>query len=153
MYPPNLSLAGQPGGRIEVDLVVANVGNVGCELRELYVFGLFETQGVESAIGRSLRAELAENERRADRLVDELAASHGGLVRVSVLQGAGELAPQEVRDLRVAFHLPNELKTRRAYSGTIPIHNLRYYVRIEVAEAPAERSAKNSSPGGESKRR
>jgi hypothetical protein len=42
----------------------------------------------------------------------------------------------------VSFHLPDDLKAGRTYSGTWPLHDLHYFVRLIIAEA------KQPSSGG-----
>ncbi|MBI2369582.1 MAG: hypothetical protein HYV08_04975 [Deltaproteobacteria bacterium] len=132
LFPDALSLAAPPGAVVHVDLSVVNAGNVVCEIRRAYAFGVSVMGGVEEAVGQALRAQLAQGERRIDRFAEELANAHGGLVRVSVREGAGPLRPGESRELRVALHLPDRLQAGHTYTGTWPLHDLNCYVRVDA---------------------
>lgn len=132
LSPPQLLLQAEPGVELEAHLSLLNVGNVPCDVGRSQTFGLFDVHGAERSIGAALRNRSAKGERRLDRFAEELATSHGGLVRVAVREGSGTLPPGELRELKLTLRLPDGLEPGRTYSGTWPLHNLRYYVRIEV---------------------
>jgi hypothetical protein len=146
MHPKRARLAVQPGGDTGFEVTVANVGNVTVELPRVAAFGVYEVGGLDRAIGQAFRAELGPEERRADRLVDELRAGHGGLVRVAVERGSGPLAPGEVRELGVRLELPKgDLVPGRSYSGVWSIANVNYWVGLDVAgKANGSGSARRS---------
>jgi hypothetical protein len=134
LIPDQLTLRGAPGDRLQADLTIANAGNVGVEIRRAHGIGVFAEEGLERSLHRVYTDERPEGVRRIDYLADLLAEEHGGIVRVGVEEGAGDLAPGETRELKVSFHLPSDLKPGRTYSGTWPLHDLRYYVRLHVSE-------------------
>ena len=141
LYPVRLVLTAEPGASVDLTLTIVNEGNVAAEIRGAYVIGLYDVGGVERAVGKTFVAELSEGERRVDRFVDELAGGHGGLVRVRIGAGSGDLAPGEVRELGVQLAIPDRLEPGRTYWGTWALHNLRYYVRITGAERRKRKEA------------
>ena len=141
IVPDQLTLSASPGEHVAVALTLANAGNVAVEIRRAYAFGIFAAGGLERALHRAYTAKRPEGERRVDFLFDKLAEEHGGVVRVAIEEGSGELKAGETRDVRVSFHVPPELQRGRTYTGTLPLHDLRYYVRLIVSdgkEPPAE---------------
>jgi hypothetical protein len=134
IVPDQLTLSGAPGDHLAADVSIANAGNVAVELRKAYAFGIFAAGGLERALHRTYTEKRAEGERRVDFLFDKLAEEHGGVVRVAVEKGAGDLEPGETREVRLNFHLPSTLQGGRTYTGTLAIHDLRYYVRLFVKE-------------------
>jgi hypothetical protein len=137
VVPDQLTLHASPGEHVGAELTIANAGNVGVEIRGAYAFGIFAAGGLERALHRAYTGKRAEGERRIDFLFDQLADEHGGVVRVAVEEGSGALAPGETRDVRVSFHVPSDLHTGRTYTGTLPLHDLRYYVRLIVSDGKA----------------
>lgn len=133
MWPPRQVLRGRAGERVGASIIVANLGNTDCLLRAVDALGLYDTAGAERAVGRTFRTTRGEGSRILERLAEELAEGYGGLARVTVDAGAGELAPGEVRELVVAFHLPDELCPGRVYEGAWALPEVNHMVRVEVA--------------------
>jgi hypothetical protein len=132
LSPRQLILNAKAGEKMHADLILANSGNVACDIGKTYVFGLYDIHGAESGIGAAFRQTESTGERRADRLLDALAEGHGGMVRVQVEEGTGSIAPGDVRPLRLNLHFPSGLKSGHTYTGTLPIENLRYYVKVRA---------------------
>ena len=114
-------------------ILVANLGNTDCVVREVNAVGLFDVEGAERAIGRTFRSSEEEG-RILERLAEELAGGYGGLARVTVGAGAGDLGPGESRELAVTFDLPDGLRPGRAYEGAWALADVNYMVRVEVPE-------------------
>jgi hypothetical protein len=134
LAPAQLNLEIQGGGQAEAHVTALNDGNVPVDIPSALAFGLFDVVGAE----RGIRAAFGTTEQGNDRvaaLADELAASHGGLTRVQVADGAGELGPGEVRALLLRFRLSESVEPSRTYSGTLALYTLRYYVRVAVLPA------------------
>jgi hypothetical protein len=127
-FPERLILSAAAGEHVPVSLTLLNLGNVSVELRGAYAFGLFDVGGVERAIARMVGAH--EGARRIDVFTDAVAEEHGGMVRIKVESGEGELPPGESRELRLSLHVPPGLREGHSYWGTWPLYNVRYYVRI-----------------------
>lgn len=120
------------GARITEELVLVNRGNVTIEIPKEDRFCVFDESGVARAIYRGLVEEDGDGEQRIDRVMDELAKSHGGLVRVTVSEGWGALAPEEVRTLKVEFHFSGRLIANRTYRGTWSVSEASLDVKVEV---------------------
>lgn len=141
VVPDQLTLEATPGEHVAVPLTIVNAGNVVVEIRRAYAFGIFAVGGLERALHRAYTAKRPEGERRVDFLFDQLAEEHGGVVRVAVEEGGGELKPGEAREVRANFHVPSDLHRGRTYTGTLPLYDVRYYVRLIVPdgkEPPAD---------------
>ncbi len=133
IVPGQLTLEVAPGENVPVDVQISNLGNVAVELRKAYALGSFAVGGLERSLHRAYTEKRAEGESRIDFLAERMAEEYGGITRVAVEEGAGEIEPGETRDVRFNFHVPSDLKSGRTYSGTLPIHDLRYYVRLVVS--------------------
>ncbi|MBV8200758.1 MAG: hypothetical protein JOZ15_09055 [Acidobacteria bacterium] len=143
LVPPRLTLQAAPGDRVASDLTLLNVGNVGATIRKAYAFGLFAVGGAERAIRSGFAGDLGEGQRRIDRIADAAADEHGGMVRVKVREGAGDVAPGGTRQLSIELAIPERLRADSTYWGTWALFNLRYYVRITTA---AGASSKGERP-------
>jgi hypothetical protein len=139
LYPSKLVLVSQPGAMATVELTLVNLGNVPCEVRRAHGLGLFARGGLEQAIGAMVTAKLASGLARVERLVEQVAEAHAGLVRLRVEEGAGTIAPGESRQLRVGMHMPENLRPGTTYTGTWALHNLRYLVEVTAAQKPRSR--------------
>jgi hypothetical protein len=140
--PPALTVTAPAGGEATCEFVLGNDGNVPFEVRRTYAFNLLQRDAIEEAIHAALRAETPKGESRLDRFADELADRHGGLVRVAIVEGAGELAAGEARLLRAVLHLPDDLKPGSTYTSTWPLGNLNVSVEIEIEPAAPSRRKK-----------
>ncbi|MCI0390638.1 MAG: hypothetical protein MOB07_17975 [Acidobacteria bacterium] len=143
LSPRHLSLQVAPGAEIYADLTVANIGNVTVDLPQAHIFGLFDVKGLDRAVGAALLESTEKGRGRIDRLADEVADNHGGTARVRVQEGAGALAPGEMRHLRALFSFSNRLKTARRYYGIWSLLNLEYRIEIQITgESPTKKEAK-----------
>jgi hypothetical protein len=124
-----VTVTADPGGDGETELEVGNAGNVPFEVPAVYAFGLFESDGIDRSIGKALRAD-ARGLERGDVLADELAASHGGLVRVRVHEGSGTLTPGEARTLRVSMRPDEGISPRCTYIGYWRVHEPTCVVKV-----------------------
>ena len=143
VVPDQLTLKAAPGEHVAAALTLVNAGNVEVEIRKAYAFGIFAAGGLERALHRAYVEKRPEGERRVDFLFERLAEEHGGLVRVAIEEGSGELAPGEARPVRASFHVPKELTRGRTYTGTLPLYDVRYYVRLVV---PAGKESPPAEP-------
>ena len=120
-------------------ILVANLGNADCVIPEVNAVGLFDVEGAERAIGRTFRSADAEGGRILERLAEELEHGYGGLARLTVDAGAGELGPGAAQELALTFHLPDGLRPGRVYEGAWALPAVNYMVRVEVAEGKPTR--------------
>lgn len=120
------------GARITADLALLNRGNVEVAVPREDTFCVFADDGIARAMYRGLVEEDGDGKQRLDRIMDELAKAHGGLVRVMVTEGSGPLAPEEVRDLTVELHFSHRLVDGHTYRGTWSVSEASLEVEIEV---------------------
>jgi hypothetical protein len=136
--PRQLLLRVASGAEATADLVLINSGNVPCEITKAHAFGIFDIDGAERAIGAALGSSTEKGQGRLNRLLDEAADNHGGLVRVNVREGVGSIAPGELRNLRATLRFSDRLKAGHTYWGTWPLLNLRYYVQIYITNSKSD---------------
>ncbi len=136
--PVGLILRGTPGSAITGSFTLFNTGNVAFGVRRMYAFGAFDVDGLDNAFGQTFRARLQPGERRVDRFAEALAEGHGGLVRVKIVKGGGEVPPNSIRELEGSFRLPDRMRPGRTYAGTMPLDYARYGVRIETTGSGRE---------------
>lgn len=132
--PKQSLLAVEPGSRVEFDVVVSNEGNVDVQVPKSEAFDLHDPVGQDRALGLTLRADLAEDERRVDRWFEELRRMHGGEARVTVMEGGGTLQPGDSRRIRCRLEVPMTMEPGRAYSGSWPIGSTSHIVAVEIAK-------------------
>ena len=130
IYPKRTSMRAHPGEKASLDLTLVNGGNISCEVPKTSAFGLFEKHGLDRAIGYAFRAELETGERRIDRILEKAREGYGGVVKLQIQKGAGELKPGDVRDLHGVLHIPAQVRPGRFYSGTWSLYNLNYLIEI-----------------------
>jgi hypothetical protein len=139
LSPRGLILSGQAGERVAATVLVANLGNARCAIREVNAVGLFDVEGAERAVGRTFRRKDGDGGRIIERLAEELEEGYGGLARLTVAEGAGDLVPGEARELALTLQLPDELHPGRVYEGAWTLPEVNYMVRVEVAEGKPTR--------------
>lgn len=136
---PTIIHKGLPGARMSTELTLLNRGNVNVTIPDQDTFCVFDDGGVTSALYCGLVEEDSVGMQRIDRIMDELAKAHGGLVRVTVTKGSGRLAPEEVRELKVELHFSRRLNGGHTYRGTWSLSGASLEVEIEVSKSPAAR--------------
>jgi hypothetical protein len=136
--PPSVSFRGAPGARLEAEITVLNMGNVDAIIHPESTFCIFDDHGVDEALYEALTAKEVEGKRRIDRVMDELAQSHGGLVRAVVQHGAGKLAPETSRNLVVEFQFSRRMRSGHTYRGAWFISETSLEVAIEVITVDSE---------------
>lgn len=143
LSPRGLILSGRAGERVAATVLAANLGNADCAIREVSAVGLFDVEGAERAVGRTFRGTDTDGGRILERLAEELEHGYGGLARLTVAEGAGDLAPGEARELALTFHLPDGLHPGRVYEGAWALPAVNYMVRVEVPEGrPTRKEAR-----------
>lgn len=138
LTPHSLLVKTKSAGKVSADLALQNLGNLPFLVESKHTFCLYDGSGVDQAFFAALVEEMPEGKRRIDRLMDELAESHGGLVRLIVGKGAGEVPPGEVRELRVDFHFSNRLRAGHVYSGYWSFSDFHYLVEVEVTQEKSD---------------
>jgi hypothetical protein len=130
-YPSWLSLAAHPDERLEINVGALNLGNLNIPIERRSTFCLFDPRGVDVAIYQALTEEPPADQRRLDRAVEGIAESHGGLVRATVREGAGNLPPGEFRELVVELHFSDRVRPGRSYYGAWFLGESGFGIQVE----------------------
>jgi hypothetical protein len=136
--PPKITFRGAPGARLRTTVTVLNLGNVDAIIEPESTFCIFDHRGVDRAFYQALTEKVENGKSRIDRVLDELAESHGGLVRAVVQHGAGELPPEAARELTVEFQFSRRMRAGQTYRGGWLISEASLEVEIEATKAVDE---------------
>jgi hypothetical protein len=135
--PERVVVDAAPRSTITPRLSLMNTGNVTCDVPGSSTFCLFDGTGFEHAFWVALTAEPPPEKGRADLFFDDLADSHGGLVRARVTRGRGVIEPGERRDVYLRMHFSERVRAGRTYVGAWQMQGLRMPVRVAGVEAEA----------------
>ncbi len=139
--PRRLELEAEPGATATVEVTLLNVGNVSCEVSKASTFCLFDGHGVEHAVWAALSNEPPKGRQRIDVLLDDLAASHGGLVEARVGK-AVRVDPGAAQEVQLKLDFSDRLRPGHRYSGAWETDGLRLPVRVSVPARRRARAAK-----------
>lgn len=129
--PPTLRLVGNPGAAMQTSIVIANVGNIPAHLPDHGAVGVYEVNGVETAIGRAYRSDTENAMETLNRFIKELRRGYGGLIRLR-LEGVQPLRPGQACSVAIIATPSERLRAGHVYTGVWPLENLNYAVRVEV---------------------
>ncbi len=132
LLPRTIRASTSAASVVKANLVLLNGSNFTINLEKEYRFCVFERGGIDRAIFLALTSDRVVGDKRVERLLDELARSHGGRVRLEIESGSGAVRPTEARDLCIALHFSDRLRPGRAYSGAWRIENTSLAVTIQV---------------------
>ena len=130
--PSRFETSAEPGGAETIQIELMNGGNLPVDIPARSSFCLFDGGGIDHAVWAALTMEPPEGKGRADLLLDDLAASHGGLVDVRVRDGAGSIAPGTQRACQVELRFSDRLRPGRRYAGAWEVAGLRVPIRVET---------------------
>jgi hypothetical protein len=130
--PHSLTLQARAGAKIATEVMLINQGNVDISAEPEYTFCVFDHRGIDLALFRSLTEEDSAGNRRIDRLMDELAESHGGLVRVTIGEKVVRIAPEETRELEIGLHFSRRLRPFHTYFGAWILAGASFSVEVET---------------------
>ena len=133
-FPGRLIISAAAGAMVDSDLTLVNTGNVPVNIENTHTFCIFDGTGIDRAFFVALAEDKSKGEERINRLLDELADLHGGLVRLRVEQGVGEIAPGETRELHIVLRFSDRLRAGRRYSGVWQLSSANYSIKINVTE-------------------
>lgn len=136
--PPKVTFSQAPGTRGRAELTVVNLGNVDVTIEAESTFCVFDNRGVDRAFYHALTEKELDGKQRIDRVMDELAEAHGGLVRAVVERGAGVLAPEEAREITVLFEFSRRMRAGQTYRGGWLVSEASLEVEIQATQALKE---------------
>jgi hypothetical protein len=146
-FPDRARFSAQPGARIMTFWHVLNLGNVPVNIRSVLAFGIFQGGGIERSFRHAYVNSPTKKRGRMDLLTDALADSHGGLVKVRIMGGAGELAVGELRRIDAELRLSPKLKSGELYSGTLQMPGIGYAMSFEINEGQGTGGRRASRAG------
>jgi hypothetical protein len=130
--PSRLVLDVEPRSTVTSELRLLNTGNVPVEVPVSSTFCLLDGGGIEHAVWVALTGEPTPDKQRIDLLLDDLAESHGGLVRARTAKRQGPLPPGEARDVHLTLRFSERLRPGRRYAGAWDLEGLRLPVRVSA---------------------
>ncbi len=136
--PPKVTYHQAPGSRARAEITLINLGNVDVMIEAESTFCVFDNRGVDRAFYRALTEKEVDGKQRIDRVMDELADAHGGLVRAVVEQGVGLLAPEEAREITVQFEFSHRIRAGQTYRGGWLVSEASLEVEIHATQALKE---------------
>jgi hypothetical protein len=132
--PAGLLFHARPGEDASVDLTLENTGNVEADIPETISFGIYDNQGIETALASTYNQDTHDIQQLVGHFVDKLRDGYGGLLKVRVVSGGGKLRPGEGRRIRMTSRLPAKLKQGHAYHGVWMIETLHASVSVIVCK-------------------
>lgn len=116
-FPSQLQFSGAPSSRVEVAATFWNRGNVAFDLPDFVPIGLFDDDGLETAIASTYRQKPESLEEIAGHFFGKLREAHGGMLKLSVSADAKRLEPGAALTVRVSGNLPGALRPGHNYHG------------------------------------
>jgi len=135
--PGTLHLSGAAGARVRAQLLVENRGNVPLAIDEALVTGVFDDNGIETALASAYRLQSEDLNQIVATVFGRLREAHGGLLKLRVLEGAGTLAVDERRLLTLETTLGAKLHPGHGYHGVLQLGSHAIAVRLHVTEPPS----------------
>lgn len=138
--PSELRFDGPPGGVVSARLLLENRGNVPIAIGDALVTGVFDDDGIETALASTYRMDTDDLNKIVGNVFARLREAHGGLLRLRVADGAGELPPGERVVLMLETTLSSKLRRGHGYHGVLDIgeHGIAVHLRIEGPASPNE---------------
>ena len=138
--PRQTVVTAEPSSSVQFTVTVTNGGNEPFHIPKSDTLDLDDVAGQDRALGRTLRAPLETDERRVDRLFEELRQTHGGEGRITVRSGAGPLPPGESRVVSCVLDVPESAQPGRSYVGAWELGRVSHLIvaDIMVGERPTK---------------
>lgn len=117
LEPAELSFRGSPGETATCLTILVNEGNVPVELPKHAPLGIFDDDGIETAFAATYRENGETIDAFLSTFTRKLREAHGGLMKLSLLRGAGSHPPGAAVAVEVAAELPGALLKGHRYHG------------------------------------
>jgi hypothetical protein len=115
--PSQLQFTGAPSAKVEEAVTFWNRGNVAFTLPDFVPIGLFDDDGLETAIASTYRRKPETLEEIAGHFFSRLREAHGGLLKLSIDCGGKALEPGMALTARLIGSLPGGLRPGHNYHG------------------------------------
>jgi len=130
---PNRSVfGGHPGGAAKATVTLVNLGNVSIDIPDVAVVGMYDNDGLEEAFAGVYRQESNDPLFLIGHLIRGLREGSGGLLKLRLDPGAGELAPGAERVVTFKTNLPEKLKPGHSYHGVWKLGPMHHSIGINV---------------------
>jgi hypothetical protein len=130
--PAGLRFSGPAGGEATSHLALVNRGNTVVTVPAHAMIGLYDDDGIEMAFADTYHQPQDDPAKLVGHLLQRLREGHGGMLRLDVVDGAGELAQGAARVLSLRARLPEQLHVRHGYHGVWTLDSLNCLVEISV---------------------
>ncbi|MBJ7471711.1 MAG: hypothetical protein JHD16_10440 [Solirubrobacteraceae bacterium] len=131
--PTMIEVSPAPGETVEVTLTLLNLSNVGTDVPAQASFPLLDRSGFGDAFYHAIGEDPPEGKQRIDVLLDDLAATHGGVVTAhAVKDSPGPIAPGQSAAITLALTFPKQLRPGAEYAGSWNIDATHVPVRVKV---------------------
>ncbi|HEY5724156.1 MAG TPA: hypothetical protein VIT45_17740 [Allosphingosinicella sp.] len=131
-FPSSAHFAGKPGDNPAIEMSLANRGNVAIELPARAATGIFDDIGLETAFAETYREKSDDPAHLLGSWLRALRGGYGGLLKLRIGAGAGNLEPGEERSFEISAHLPECLKPGHSYHGVWKLGPLHYRITVAV---------------------
>jgi hypothetical protein len=115
--PSQLQFDGAPSSRAAAAATFWNRGNVAFDLPDFVPVGLFDDDGLETAIASTYRQKPESLEEIASHFFSRLREAHGGLFKLAVSSEGKVLEPGMALTVRLSGNLPGTLRPGHNYHG------------------------------------
>ena len=115
--PSQVQFSGAPLAKVEEAITFWNRGNVAFQLPDFVPIGLFDDDGLETAIASTYRQKPESLEEIAGHFFSRLREAHGGMLKLSVVSDGKTLEPGKALTARLCGALPGGLRPGHGYHG------------------------------------
>jgi hypothetical protein len=132
MSPSSLNFEGPSGGAAEARCLVVNRGNVTVTIPKSVATGIYDNDGIETALADTYRQNTDDVQVLLGHLFRGLREGHGGLLKLHIGAGAGDIPPGTERTLLFRTKLPEKLKPGHSYHGIWKFDPMFYRINVKV---------------------
>jgi len=132
MSPVQVSISGKSGDKVQVHLLFENKGNVPLCIEKSYQLGVYDDDGIETAFASTYRMDTHDLTKLVANFMHKIREGHGGLLKMRVLKGSGNIGLAEVRSVLVEASLSSKLKAGHHYHGVWSLNSSEYAVTVNV---------------------
>lgn len=134
IHPINIHIEGKPSAKITSHLLFSNKGNVPIEIPDKSIVGIYDDDGIETAFASAYKMESNDAMQLVQKFVEKLRAGHGGLLKIRLLEGAGQLPANTQQAVKAEFQISESVKPGHSYHGVWSIGPAEYAITVTVTK-------------------
>lgn len=115
--PSEVSFFGAPGSTVTALMTLVNSGNVPVELPKTAPVGVFDDEGIETAFAATYGKPIETFDNFVQIFHGKLREAHGGVMKLTVIRGAGLHLPGTTAVVEMTLDLPGNLRPGHRYHG------------------------------------